>query len=94
MRESIRNAYDHLLVGCLLPLLVHGVRSRLSEHADETEDADTGAEASNDTPEDAGVGARGILSTGTVGTESDPVSYINSMLAFLNHGCDAMAASV
>jgi hypothetical protein len=62
------------LVGSLLPLLGHGVRSRLGSETDGTEDGNAGSDTGDDTPEDAAVGAGGVLGTGAVGTEGDPVS--------------------
>ena len=67
--------YLEELVGLLLVLLGHGVRSRLSNKADHAEETNTGSEANEDTPGDASVGSRRVLSTGAVGTESNPVSY-------------------
>lgn len=63
------------LVGSLLPLLVHGVRSRSGSETDGTEDSNAGGDTRENTPEDAGTRAGRVLSTGTVGTESDPVGY-------------------
>jgi hypothetical protein len=62
------------LVGLLLVLLGHCVRSRLSDKADHAEETDTGSDTNEDTPGDAGVGSRGVLSAGTVRAEGNPVS--------------------
>ena len=68
-------AYDEKLVGLLLVLLGHGVRSRLSEHADSAEESEGDTETDGDTPGDAGAGTRRVDGTGAVRTESNPVSY-------------------
>jgi hypothetical protein len=63
------------LVGLLLVLLGHGVRSRLSDKADQAEETDTGSDTNEDTPGDTGVGSRGVFSAGAVRAEGNPVSY-------------------
>lgn len=65
--------YNELLVGSLLPFLVHGVRGGLGEEPDNTEDGEAGSETCENTPGDLGVGARGVGGTGTVGAKGDPV---------------------
>ena len=65
--------YNQPLVGLFLIFFSHGRRSRLSEDADGSEDGEGGSAADEDTPGDLGVGAGGILSAGTVGTEGNVV---------------------
>jgi hypothetical protein len=75
-------AYDEELVGHLLVLLGHGVRSGLSEHADGAEKSEADTETDGNAPGNAGAGTRGIDGTGTVGTESDPVSCQRSRVSY------------
>jgi hypothetical protein len=74
MRCRQDGTYLEELVGLLLVLLGHGVRSGLGNNTDSTEESDTGGETNEDTPGDAGTGSRGVGSAGTVRTEGNPVS--------------------
>lgn len=69
------NAYNEQLVGGLLPLLVHGVRSRLGKEADNAKEGEGDGDAGHGAPENLGVGARRVNGTGAVRTECDPVGY-------------------
>jgi hypothetical protein len=64
---------DEKLVGSLLPLLVHGVRTRLGHEADEAEEGQAGSQAGEDAPGDARARAGRVGGTGTVRTKGDPV---------------------
>lgn len=56
-----------------MPLLVHGVRSRVGEETDHAKDTARSGNTSDGAPEDLGAAARGVLGAGTMRTESDPV---------------------
>lgn len=74
--------YDEQLVGSLLPLLVHGVRSRVGEETDHAEDTEGDTNTGNGAPEDLSAAARRVLGAGAVRAESDPVSCEMSVLLF------------
>ena len=65
--------YEKTLVGSLLPLPGHGVRSRVGEVSGQSKEGEADTEANSDTPGDLGVGARGVHGTRTVRTEGNPV---------------------
>lgn len=65
--------YLENLVGGLLPLLVHGVRCRLSSHSDTSEESETGSEADDNAPGNAGTSSGRVSGTGAVRAESNPV---------------------
>lgn len=67
--------YDEELVGLLLVLLGHGVRRGTAEEADDTEESERGTKTEGNTPGDASARTRGVLGTGTVRTEGNPVGY-------------------
>lgn len=73
--EDIGYTYAKVLVGLLLVLLGHSVRSGLGSHADGGEDGDGSANTESDTPGDAGVGAGRVGSAGSMGTKGNPVGW-------------------
>jgi hypothetical protein len=67
-------AYLGVFVGGLLPLLGHGLGQGLAEQVDNVEDTERGESELGHLEEDLPALTLGSLGTGTVGTESDPVS--------------------
>jgi hypothetical protein len=68
--------YLEVLVGSLLPLLVHGVRSRLGGQSDGGEESETGGQADDNAPGNAGTSSGRVSGTGAVRAESNPVCCI------------------
>lgn len=66
--------YFEILVGLLLPLLVHGVWCRLGEHATRTEEDQAGEDADGDAQGDLLALIGGRQSAGPVRAKSNPVS--------------------
>lgn len=67
--------YLELLVGSLLPLLVHRGRGRTGEETGAAEEDEAGADGDGSAEEDTGTLTGRGLGTRTMGTKSDPVGY-------------------
>lgn len=72
--EGAATNFEVLVCG-LLPFLVHGVWCWLGKHASGGKDGQAGKDADKDTESNRLALSRGILSTGAVRTESNPVRY-------------------
>ena len=72
-RRRLRRQYLEVFVGRFLPFLGHCLWGRLREQANDTEEGDTDADAGGDDAKDLPALARGVLSTGTVRSESNPI---------------------
>lgn len=77
-----------VLICGLLPLLVHGVRCGLGEHASCSKDDQAGEDADEDTESNLLALIWGSLSTGAMRAEGDPVGCEVFWLALVNHACD------
>lgn len=73
-RKKIRYTYQSVFVGGLLPLLGHGLGLGLGEEVDGVEESKGDEGELSHLEEDLETLALGGLGTGTVRTESNPVS--------------------
>jgi hypothetical protein len=70
-----RDTHLQVLISSLLPLAVHGAGWLATEGADGDEQDEAGDNSHTGVGEDPPALSRGILGTGSVGTEGDVVSY-------------------